>query len=463
MTPTHGSTATTDSLEAQRAWDHTYLLGWYEDPRWPAWKGEGAISVQLQGGLLLDALSTDTQVQIVPAAHGKTDVYGTLRMRIGSTAKSRAPVWADFPIKMHRPLPKGSIIKRVTVHRTLGGAKTANAMSGRREHWEAQFVIEMPLPDPRHGKGIVGVDLGWRRIGGELRVCAFADEEDGAGELRLSERTIGGVRRVDSLRKTRDDMRNRALGLLIAMRPLAPRWFRDETEHAHAWRNPSRIPMLLAQWRKQRWAGDEDGFQWLSFWLERDRHLWQWEADQRRKNVNGRRKFYEGFAAKLAETYETLVLEDFDLRTFARRPAKDAIVGPDGRKESQQEEAARAWRHLAGTYELRLVLENAFLTRGGTVSRVPAANTTRTCADCGLIVRRDFAGSIEWTCDCGVVHDQDKNAGVILCESFRKLEREGIAKVRKSGKRKVDMESRFVRAKKRIADLRSARAAANSS
>lgn len=427
----------------------------YEDTRWPPWKGEGSVSVQIMKGMSPVKLVQDTQVEYVPDAE-RGEEFGTLRLRIGSTG--RRPIWAEWPVRLHRPLPSGCSIKRVTVHRRLGGARTSNPRSGRRERWEVQFILEMPLGDPRCGSGVVGIDLGWRRINEELRVCAFADEQGRTGELRLPAKLIGGYRRVESLRKTRDDMRGRALALVTGLRddPAAPAWFKKATEHAHAWRNPRRIPMFLRDWQGQGsekggWSLGEIAFAWLSYWLERDRHLWQWESDQNRKNQNGKRKTYEKFAATLAEQYETIVLEELDLRVFATRPDKDALVGPDGRKESQQEERARAWRHLAGTYQLRLALENAALVRGGSVCRVPAMNTTRTCSDCGLVVRRDFGGSVAWICDCGVVHDQDKNAGMNLCERFRALEEAGTARIRKAGKAKGEMKSRFVRAKEKKA------------
>ena len=207
--------------------------------------------------------------------------------------------------------------------------------------------------------------------------------------------------------------------------------------------------MLLRAWEEHRFEGDAEAFAWLTYWLVRDRHLWQWESDQNRKNHEAKKKLYENFAADLAKQYGVVVLEDFDLRVFARRPAKDAIVDHEGRKESRQEERARAFRQLAGTYQLRLAIESAFLTRGGGAVRVPAEDTTRTCSACGLVVRRDFGASIAWTCDCGVVHDQDRNAGQNLRERFRVLENDGTARVRKAGKKKEEMGSRFARAKKK--------------
>jgi Putative transposase DNA-binding domain len=421
-----------------------------EDPRYPPWTGDGCVSEQLIKGISLEELTTDTQVQFVPGEGARGQEFGTLRLRVGSDEKRR-PIWAEWPMRMHRPLPKGARIQRVTVHRFLGGARTANVRSGRRERWEVQFMLVIPLGAPSVGTGIVGVDLGWRRIGDELRVCAFADEDNKTGELRMTDHMIGGYRRVDTLRSTRDEMRERALAIVRAVRdvPGSPEWYREVTLAAHAWRNPRRIPMLLRDWAAARFAGDEEAFTWLSYWLERDRHLWQWESDQRHKNNEAKKKLFEQFAANLAKKYETVVMEEFDLRTFATRPKKDAILDPEGRKESRQQEHARAWRHLAGTYQLRLAIENAFLVRGGSACRVPAQDTTRTCSACGLIVRRDFGSSIAWTCDCGVVHDQDRNAGTNLCARFRVLVNDGDAFVRKAGKKKEDMGSRFSRARKK--------------
>ena len=430
-------------------------LGLADDPRWPAFDGSGFVSEQIIGGMTPAELASDTQVQFVPASWGRTEEFGTLRLRMRS--EKRKPIFAEWPIWLHRPLPEGAKIQRVTVFRELGGARTAKVSSGRREHWQAQFVVVIPVASPTCGAGIVGVDLGWRRIGEELRVAAHADEKGAADELRLSAHQIGGYKRVETLRSLRDNKRGEALLLVRELRsqenPPAAEWFKEETAFAHAWRHPRRIPLLLRKWSEpeNRFPGDEKIFAQLTEWLERDRHLWQWESDQRRHNGHAKDKHYEAYAARLAKKYDMLVLENFDLRDFATRPGKDAHRDSEGRKESRQEEKARAWRHLAGTYKLRLALENAFLNRGGSICRVPAENTTKTCSKCGLVVRRDFAESITWTCDCGAVHDQDVNAGKNLCERFRALEKMGNARIVKAGKNKEDMVSRFTKGKQKRA------------
>lgn len=79
----------------------------------------GAVSVQLQGGVSVDELGGDTQLQVRPhLASGQSrpsthDCNRILRVRVASD--ERSPVWAEWPIRMHRPLPDGVRIKVATV------------------------------------------------------------------------------------------------------------------------------------------------------------------------------------------------------------------------------------------------------------------------------------------------------------------------------------------------------------
>ena len=459
------------------------MLKIFEDPRFLRWEEEGAVSAQLTGGGIKEKdLANDTRVQmrIAPPKRpgmAPNPMFQILSLRVGSDG--RAPVFAEFPIRLHRPLPEGSIIKRVTVRYKrvspstekihAGACKCGHCSDGFREQWSAEFVVEIPKPSARCGKSIVGVDLGWRVIGDELRVCAWSTPKKNgkrqAGELRLTARELDSFRRVDTLRSTRDDMRNRAIALLSAQRAewgdAAPEWFREETSHLAHWRSPDRIPRLLRNWQNNRFAGDEMIFEWLSFWQLRERHLLKWENDQRLKNHEHRKKKYQEFARTLAERFEIVVLEDFDIRTFARRPAKDAEKRPDGRRESQQSEKARAYRHLASTSELRLILANAFLTRGGGECRVPAHNTTRICHVCANVEIFDQAKNVTHQCSkCNTEWDQDDNASANLCDRFEALKKIHLcepckcrktaakddgAHVRRSGVVKQEMESRFAK------------------
>jgi hypothetical protein len=428
-----------------------------KDPRF--WRSDKAVvSAQIPGGIALHELEDDTQVQMHVADPERDLRYRVLKIRVGSI-KKRKPIWAQVPLKLDRPLPMGCRIKRVTVRRVLGGARTANPLSGRRERWTVEFVIDEPLPIPSHGVGVVGVNVGWRRIDDELRVCTHASEDGrDIGELRLSAHLLGGFERVETLRSTRDKMRGPALDLLRSFRHTTENaWFLAETTHAHVWRSSRKLAQLVGRWRHNRFEGDEMIFAWLSHWLERDRHLWQWEKDQTENNLEARKKVFERYAVELACKYDTLVLDDYDLRKHAKRPDTDASRDEEGRRESHQAAKARSWRQKADVSKLRNVLHNAFLTRGGRICKLQAM-TTRTCNTCGLVARDvDFAAAIVWTCECGAVHDQDVNAGDNLCERFRVAEKAGTARIDKAGKTKEEMGSRYSRARKKKAEKEAAR------
>ena len=97
------------------------------------------------------------------------------------------------------------------------------------------------------------------------------------------------------------------------------------------------------------------------------------------------------------------MIENFDLREVARRPA-DVDESPDN-------ERARSNRQLAATSELRMALVQAFTARGGRVVKRNPAFTTLPCHVCGVLDAWDPAKDLTHTCSgCGALWDQDDNA-----------------------------------------------------
>jgi transposase len=254
---------------------------------------------------------------------------------------------------------------------------------------------------------------------------------------------------VESLASTRAKLRNELQTKLLAYRQLgASDLFLENTRHLYAWRSAGQYFRLA-----RKLEGDEPAQKLLKEWMRKETHLSDWEVNQRQQNLDCRKAKYQEFAARLASRYETLVLERFDLRTFARRPAKETPRDASNRQESHQAEKARAQRHEAATSILRSILRNAFERRGGKVVEVSAVDTTRTCAECGLISDRDFAASVDWTCECGAHHDQDINASDNLCERWRAQEMAASARDDKVVKR----ESKWSRLKREKQEKISAR------
>jgi hypothetical protein len=334
-----------------------------------------------------------------------------LKMRVGSDA-ARKPIWASWPMQMHRALPQKSRIKAATVSLRRVGPK---------EYWHLQITVDMtdtPKVDlPAHVGGAVAVDIGWRQIGKELRIASWGDEKTHASEVRLEESLISSIRYADQLRATRESAFTKAhlelSGFVKVARESLPDWLREATETLPQWRSAGRLAHLCLRWRAERKAASENNptykepahlaaaFDALEKWRYHDHHLWSWEAHQRRRSLNQRRDFYRCRAKELAKDYDTLILEEFDLSKIARRPRTD---------DAAENETARSNRQLAAVGVFRSILIQAFQSFGRQVVQVSAVDTTRTCHECGVVETFDAAAILSPTCQNGHTWDQDVRA-----------------------------------------------------
>jgi len=370
------------------------------DVRFARWRGDGAVAVQIQSGPAPGELDANTYCRIEPAPLPKgadptskrsaQRRYATLLLRIGSDG--RQPIWARWPLVMHRPLPENATISWVTVLlRNIGP----------REEWSVHFTVkyEDSRSVPQLAANRLAVDIGWRKMGETVRVATWRNDAGEVGTVVLDEDMIGQSRRADSLRKTRDENLNAARAVLVAQAKnlVLPDWF---PKNVWQWEAPARFVSLVRRWRDARFDGDAEAYEALEAWRYHDHHLWAWETSQRTKALRHRLDFYRNFAARMARTYSSLVLEDFDLRYVAKRPEAHEQEGDNAK--------ARAQRQRVATSELRKVLVEAFR---GDVAKVPAEYTTKTCAECGSVETWDQAAELEHTCvACGAHWDQDHNA-----------------------------------------------------
>ena len=86
-------------------------------PKFVHWKGEGQVGVQIQKGMSVSRLFSgiDTRIQIDPVPDTAWDKRRSkeqrtsVRIHVGS--KCRSPIWAEWPVTLHRPLPAEAKIK----------------------------------------------------------------------------------------------------------------------------------------------------------------------------------------------------------------------------------------------------------------------------------------------------------------------------------------------------------------
>ena len=453
------------------------------DPKFKHWTGEGRIGTQVQDGLdstEIHGMDTRVRIQWLPdrfAERGKgrgkpgrplddrsdpgritrrqdTETGGgrrpefcLLHLRVGSD--KRAPVWATFPMRMHRPIPPRG---RVT------WAYVSVRKDGPRERWTCELTVDTSL-SPRRGKcgtGTVSVDVGWCAIPDGLLILSWHDTQGRHGTLKLTRPWLDALRRVSSLRATRDDnlnlMRPQLCEALGRIKGDLPEWLlRSTVDRKDATPSKAQALAWLGQWKSQarfasllrRWvrfgsnrseamaagrlrdsdAGDEAAFDLLDAWGHQDHHLWEWERAQNRKALNRRLDLYRLWCVWLVRRYGTIIVEEFDRSEVAKCPNPELVISEGVDAEVDVRDGiARSNRQLACVSSLYGpktggCLRSAAAARGAVVIAKDPADTTRECPQCGYVEKWDAAAHRERTppCpNCGSVHDQDDGAAIVL-------------------------------------------------
>jgi transposase len=415
----------------------------------------GNVGVQLQGGLPAETIfGQDTQIRVaqVPEAAWYSTSRGerrrlsrtTLFMRIGSIKGK--PVWAEWPMVMHRPLPENSVIKMATV--------SLRAV-GPQEEWSVHINLDTTNVRPAESKaeGALAIDIGWRMIGNEIRVATWHDSFGKTGEFRLSQTLLDSLHKDEDLRSIRDKNFNVVRETLIQWKKVSavPEWLGKTTSTLSQWRSIARLSAVVLKWKKARFENDQEIFDTLEKWRYNDYHLWKWEANQRSQSHRQRRDVYRNFAASLANTYETVILEKLDLKQFAVRKPVD---------EPAENETARSNRHLVSISDLRGAIENAYTGKSRKVDLEDPTDTTTTCFECKKINALVDPDVIMHTCEfCFAVWDRDENAAKNLLHRYRERlragENVGTARSTEIGNGDADLkETRWTKARRMAAERR---------
>jgi len=368
-------------------------------PRFMRWTGDGKLAVQLQGGMALeeafigkdsrfrlDALPSNAWGKGVPSRHRRTTAW----LRVGSDGRN--PVWAAVPFTMHRLPPDDSSIKWVYLARRRVGCQYEWSLClvlSRAEGWGK--------PDLASG-GTVAVNCGWRRMPDGIRAAYWIGNDGQEGELRLSDRDVSRWTKANDLRGIRDTRFNAVVELLAdwMSKHESPDWLAERTRHMRQWRAVAKLAAVVLNWRDNRFAGDETIFSAMEEWRKKDKHLYEWEANQKRKAIAWRDDLYRNFAADLSLRYSTVVLDDTDWKKLAKIPEP----------ESDEVNLAAFNRTVSAPGRMSAVLKQRFAE----CVRVKAKNTTQRCNVCGELAQFDAATHLWAKCrNCGAEWDQDAN------------------------------------------------------
>lgn len=417
------------------------------DPGFRRLSGTGSVGVQLQNGMAVKELfGSDPRIQIDPlppdtwrTRSGQRHAHAEVRFRIGSDG-GRKPIWAKFPVLIHRPLPADAQVK---------WAILKVSRIGPRYRYELQLTVEsrdFVRQEPKIGEGrVVALDIGWRRMKDDsFRVGYLYDVFGGARDIRLPAAIPVELSRAASVRSINDKVFGVARNTLTLWSKTHPElvsdWLREELTTMHAWHARGRLARVArrmtnempsfvwkawVRWRQERlgagldllaefseidaWLGGsplEAITVYLDFWRKKEAHLWDMECAKRTRALRRRKDLYRVIAHELSSSYYVLVLEDINLAKMTARGKPEA----DGDHITEQ---VRAQNSVAPN-ELRDALKQAF--GKDRVVLVSPENTTRLHHACGhlnasTLFKEDQRAAVVVTCDhCKVEFDQDRNA-----------------------------------------------------
>jgi hypothetical protein len=371
------------------------------------WDGTGTVCVYFQKGLAVNAVfGSNGRLQVDPVSEDawkspsrsvrRHAAWTRVRMRIGAHA-DLSPVWLEFPISMHRPLPDGGEIRSASIVRERIGLS-----------FRHRLLITVRLPKPlgdSRPAAAVGIDAGWRITPNGLRVAYWFGSDGTHGELVLPRSDLQAFRQIDSLNNTIRTayLNTRSILQSLIDRDVLPRPVASMISAALSTHSPRTLVEIFDSWKRNRTPGDEVAYATVSAWLKQHVHLWTWQANQRDQLIRRRREAYRRFAANLAARFGLALLHDIPLQRITSRPP----IVPAATA------AARRYRFMAAVSVLYTTLQHTFERQGGTAVRTKVDGATLTCHACRTMDAWDPAATLTHTCsNCGVTWDQDYNAAI---------------------------------------------------
>lgn len=359
-------------------------------PQFHPWRGDGSIGVQMQRVMTPASAfgGKDDRAVLTPDPDGK---HLIIRLRL----KDRGgKVYVTCRARYHRPLPEGVRIRWI---------KLVCRRVATHDKWSVQFTLSRPTPWPkRRGFGTLAVNLGWRKLpNGDVRALSWLDDAGERGELILPKEQVGRLSKSESLQSIRDrnmDTVKLQLSSWLKTAENLPDWIQERLKTLSAWRSQARLASVVLFWRKNRFEGDEKLFDEAEAWRKQDKHLYEWQANNRRKYQAWRRDLYRNFAAKMTDRYDLLLLANVKFKQIQDKPKPE--------EETDEMRVARERKSITAPYELQQTLANGFHE----VQKFDPKNLTAKHHGCGKLSQTSDPASVTHHCEhCGETYDQDHN------------------------------------------------------
>lgn len=364
--------------------------------------GEGRLVNQIQGGMSADDLfgGARSQVSVAPLpddaythpsrGEQRRKQYTRLTATVYTRNGERRNV--TWPMYMHRPLPDGARIKEVVI--------TRRRVADRYE-WHVVFTCRSHIEMRDPARGVCGVDVGWRKVPGGLRVATVASD---AGEdyLILPDSLIEADRHCDDIAARRAQERNDIVAQIRAADwSGAPAEIADHVQAIMAAEKVTAgmVARLARSMRSDDWLHPlrDD----LSGWQRDDRIDWQEFVGLRRRIVARRKQVYQLFAKQLVARHGVIAVEKIDWAQQARRKDGD-------------DESVHYYRRLAAPGELVSTVAMTAARDGATIVR-HEGRSSHVCPSCGDDTAPADRSTVQYRCAaCGEGWDQDVAAARVM-------------------------------------------------
>jgi hypothetical protein len=338
-----------------------------------------------KGFLWIEPLPINAYDEALPRGERNKLQRTVAHMRIGSLPDGK-PVWASFPVFLHRPLPEKAVITWALLIRRPW-------KQGYKYRWEFQLALRVPAPPQKNFGAAVAINLGWRNMdGGDLRVATWADSYGNTGSLLLDKESFRDrIRKQNDIQRLRSDANNELRELLVV-------------NDIKCEKNVSSMRL-----REMQQAGVPNPVvqEALNKWLYRDNHLMWYQRGLREGALLHRREIYRLFALEMAKRYRVLIIENYDLRDIAED--EDRLEGPSSQ------------RVQGSPSQARYILESTGKREGCLVLNGESKQATQRCNVCGCEDPWDAAPHIFHTCTNGHTWDQDINNALNMLHSAQPI------------------------------------------
>lgn len=355
---------------------------------------------------------THKQLKILPQDGETNDRYKKLVFQV-DTDEKRQPVYLEFKMVYHRPLPEGAEIKRADIHRYREGKK-----------WKHYVCFTLNIE-----KGVVGshpstescaIDMGHRYAPNEedhgynVRFAYWSDTMDHQGEMLLPKSShrkncsiherMDYVDAIASKRRLLFDQAKKDIVEWCKKTEARPPWLLEKVSKVKTER---RLVELFYWWQKERVEGDEKGFETLAKWRKTEEHLYPIQEDYRGRTLRHRKDHYYKLAHQLCRKYSTIAIENLKLDKMSER---NKTRKEKGKKEQDDlAKSARRNRTRVAISEFFNILGWVAKKYGTQITRVNPRNTSKTCHVCTKVTQ--LASEPRYQCEhCGAEWDRDYNA-----------------------------------------------------